>query len=183
VFAFLDRDGTIIEERNHLRRIEDLAFIPGSEAAIARLNQAGIRVVVISNQSGVGRGYFTEEFVRETHRFMQAHLEKHNARIEAFYFCPHLPSDNCDCRKPRTGMLERAARDFGSELRGVVVGDKPSDLEAGHNARLDAVLVQTGYGRQTLAEGKTKPDFVARDLSEAAARIVKKYTAKYNLET
>jgi D-glycero-D-manno-heptose 1,7-bisphosphate phosphatase len=133
-FVFLDRDGTIIEERNYLSRLEDIKFFPGSETAIARLNRAGLKVVVVSNQSGVARG--------------------------------------CSCRKPRTGMFEQAACDFGGGLRGVMVGDNHGDLEAGHNAGLATVLVRTGYGERIYSEGKYQADFVAQDLTEAADWIL-----------
>ena len=123
-FVFVDRDGTLIVEKNYLNALDQVEFIPGSAAAIARLNRAGALVVVISNQSGVGRGYFTADFVRLTHEVLQAHLQESDSHIDAFYFCPHTPEDGCDCRKPRTGMLEKAARDFQQKLRGFVIGDR-----------------------------------------------------------
>ncbi|NUO78759.1 HAD-IIIA family hydrolase [candidate division KSB1 bacterium] len=172
-FVFLDRDGTVIEEKNYLSKLEDIAFIPGSEAAVARLNRAGVKVVVISNQSGVGRGYFTEAFVQLTHEALRAHLAEHGAHIDAFYFCPHAPEAVCTCRKPRLGMLEQAARDFKMELRGVMIGDRVSDLETGENAGLLRVLVRTGYGEHTLAEDKFRADFVAEDLSAAVEWILR----------
>src|SRR5262245_19960218 len=130
-FVFLDRDGTLIVEKNYLDALDQVEFIPGSEAAVARLHRAGAKVVVISNQSGVGRGYFTAAFVPQTHEFLQAHLQKFGTRLEAFYFCPHAPETDCACRKPKTGMLEEAARDFQMPLSGYLVGDRASDLGAG----------------------------------------------------
>lgn len=171
-FVFLDRDGTLIEEKNYLSKLEDVAFIRGSESAIARLNRAGAKVVVISNQSGVGRGYFTEAFVQLTHESLRAHLQEHGAHIDAFYFCPHAPEVACACRKPKLGMLEQAARDFKMDLRGVMIGDRVSDLQTGENAGLLRVLVKTGYGAKTFEEGKYRADFVAEDLSEASAWIL-----------
>lgn len=173
-FVFLDRDGTVIEEKYYLSKLEDIAFIPGSEAAIARLNRAGVKVVVVTNQSGVGRGYFTEEFVRQTHEVLQTHLAQRGAHIDAYYFCPHAPGVDCDCRKPKVGMFEQAARDFQLPLRGVMVGDRMSDLKAGENAGLLRVLVKTGLGAQTLAENKHHADFVAEDLSAAVDWILQK---------
>ncbi len=171
-FVFLDRDGTLIEEKNYLSKLEDVAFIRGSEAAIARLNHAGAKVVVISNQSGVGRGYFTEAFVQLTHETLRAQLAQHEAHIDAFYFCPHAPEAECECRKPKLGMLEEAARDFKMELRGVMIGDRVSDLQTGEHAGLLRVLVKTGYGAKTFAEGKYRADLVAEDLSGAVDWIL-----------
>jgi len=171
-FVFLDRDGTLIEERNYLSKLEAVAFISGSEAAVARLNRAGVKVVVISNQSGVGRGYFTEAFVQLTHETLRAQLAEHEAHIDAFYYCPHAPEVECECRKPKLGMLEQAARDFKMELRGVMIGDRVSDLQAGENAGLLRVLVRTGYGESTIAEGKFCADFVAENLNAAVEWIL-----------
>ncbi|RIK76612.1 hypothetical protein DCC62_11125 [candidate division KSB1 bacterium] len=173
-FVFLDRDGTLIEEKRFLSNLADIAFFPGSEAAIARLRDAGFKIVVISNQSGVGRGYFSEAFVHETHRTLQQHLAKHGTWVDGFYFCPHAPEANCQCRKPRLGMFLQAAQDFQSELDGFMIGDKKSDVEAGRNAGLQTVLVRTGYGEQTIAEGKTHPDWIAEDLSAAVDWILQR---------
>jgi D-glycero-D-manno-heptose 1,7-bisphosphate phosphatase len=175
LIVFLDRDGTVIEEKNYLARVEEMAFIPGAGAAIARLNQAGFKVVVISNQSGVARGYFPESTVHAIHDAMQKHLIRHGARIEAFYYCPHHPDDGCDCRKPQTGMLERAAQDLGLPLRGVMVGDRDSDLRAARSANLAAILVRTGYGEDTMANGEIDADFVATDLVEAVDWILSQF--------
>ncbi len=172
-FVFLDRDGTLIVEKNYLNALDQVEFIPGSEAALGRLHEAGAKVIVISNQSGVGRGYFTEEFVQRTHAFLQMHLQQHEAHVEAFYYCPHTPETGCACRKPRLGMLEKAARDFHMKLQGFIVGDRESDLEAGRRAGLKRILVRTGYGENTQQEGNFTADFVAADLSEAVAWILK----------
>ncbi len=171
-FVFLDRDGTLIEEKYYLSKLEDIAFIPGSEAAIARLNRAGLKVVLVSNQSGVGRGFFTEKFVRQTHEVLQAHLAQHGAHIDAYYFCPHAPEADCDCRKPKIGMFEQAAQDFKMARCGVMIGDRVSDLEAAANAGLFSVLVKTGLGAQSIAEGKVRADFIAEDLSAAVDWIL-----------
>lgn len=172
-FAFLDRDGTLIAEKNYLSALDQIEFIPGSEEAVARLNRAGAKVVVISNQSGVGRGYFTEDFVRLTHEFLQAHLHSHGSHVDAFYYCPHAPEADCACRKPKTGMLEKAGRDFQMNLHGFLIGDRKSDVETGQRAGLKTVLVRTGYGEQTLQQGNVVADFIAGDLSEAVDWIVK----------
>lgn len=181
-FVFLDRDGTLIEEKGYLGKLEDVAFIPGSEAAIARLNRTGAKVVVISNQSGVGRGYFTEDFVKLTHEALRVHLAEHGAYIDAFYYCPHAPEAECECRKPKLGMLEKAARDFKMDLRGVMIGDRESDLQAGENGGLLRVLVKTGYGAQAFAKGNWRADFVAEDLSAAVDWIINRSIEDFKLQ-
>jgi D-glycero-D-manno-heptose 1,7-bisphosphate phosphatase len=178
LFVFLDRDGTVIEEKDYLDRVEEMSFIAGTEEAIARLNRAGFKVVIISNQSGVARGYFPESTVHEIHQAMQERLEKHEAHIDAFYFCPHHPDDGCACRKPKTALLERAAQDMGLCLRGVMVGDRISDVAAARAANLAAILVRTGYGENTIAENnKVEADFIAADLAEAVEWILSKFAA------
>jgi D-glycero-D-manno-heptose 1,7-bisphosphate phosphatase len=174
-FVFLDRDGTIIEEKNYLARVEDIVFIAGAEKAIAQLNRAGAKVVMISNQSGVARGYFPESVVHEIFRAMQEHLAKYDAHLDALYYCPHHPDDGCDCRKPKIALLERAANNWGLPLRGAMVGDQWSDLAAARAAGIAAILVRTGYGEKIIAEGKADADFIAADLAEAAAWILSRY--------
>ena len=173
-FVFLDRDGTLIVEKNYLEALDQIEFIPGSEAAVARLRRAGAKVIVVSNQSGVGRGYFTAAFVQQTHEFLQAQLQTFGTRLDAVYFCPLAPERDCACRKPKTGMLEEAARDFQMPLRGYLVGDRASDLEAGRRAGLRSILVRTGYGEDTLQRGEIAADFVATDLREASAWILRR---------
>ncbi|MDZ7289879.1 MAG: HAD-IIIA family hydrolase, partial [candidate division KSB1 bacterium] len=155
----------------------DMAFIDGAEQAVARLNAAGFKVIVISNQSGVARGFFPESTVHEIHRAIQAHLEKHGAHIDAFYYCPHHPEDNCSCRKPKTGMLEQAAQELNLPLWGFMVGDRTSDLAAARAAGLTPILVRTGYGEETLAEGNVDADFIAADLKEAVEWILSSNTS------
>ncbi len=140
-----------------------------------------MKVVVISNQSGVGRGYFTEAFVQLTHETLRAHLAQHEAHIDAFYFCPHAPEGACECRKPKLGMLEEAARDFKMELRGVMIGDRVSDLQTGENAGLLRILVKTGYGAQTIVEGKYRADFVTEDLSAAVDWVLNRSIENFKL--
>ncbi len=171
-FVFLDRDGTVIQEKNYLSRIEDITFIAGSEEAVARLNKAGAKVVIISNQSGVARGYFPENTVHDIHQAMQEHLAAYNAHLDAFYYCPHHPDEGCSCRKPKTAMLERAAQDLGLSLRGVMVGDQWTDLATARAAGITAILVRTGYGEKLIAEGKANADFIASDLAEAVEWIL-----------
>ena len=152
--VFLDRDGTLIEEVNYLSRAEQVQLIPGAADAVRRVNEAGARVVVVTNQAGVARGYFPEGRVAEVHAHLSAMLSEHGAKVDAFYHCPHHATEgvgefrvDCDCRKPKPGMLLAAARDLGLDLsRSWMIGDKVCDLRAGANAGCRTVLVRTGYG-------------------------------------
>gem|GEM_PF-956169 len=143
---FLDRDGTIIEDVDYLSRIEDIRPIAGVSHALRRLGAAGYVLVLVTNQSGVARGFFDEEFVRETHRVLEQMLE---FSFDGIYFCPHGPDASCNCRKPRTGMVETAVRELGLRRGGsYVIGDKPGDMELAIDAGMEGVLVLTGQGKQ-----------------------------------
>lgn len=152
--VFLDRDGTLIEEVHYLARPEQVRLIPGAAEAVRRLNHLGVLVVVVTNQAGVARGYFPESRVAEVHAHLAMLLAEQGARVDAFYFCPHHPTEGagayrvaCDCRKPRPGMLLAAARDLDIDLsRSWMIGDKPCDAEAGRAAGCRSVLVRTGHG-------------------------------------
>lgn len=180
IAVFLDRDGTINIEKDYLYRIEDFEFIPGAAEAIRRLNQAGLLTIVVSNQSGVARGYFTLAQVEELHRHIHQELKKHGAWIDAFYICPHHPTEGngeftreCSCRKGEPGMLLQAADDLGINLSAsYMVGDKIADIEAGHNAGCRSLLVRTGYGEQTLHKLQAGSVTVFPSLTEAADFIL-----------
>jgi len=182
--VFLDRDGTINEEVNYLSHPEQLRLIAGAAEAIQSLNQAGFKVVVVTNQAGVARGYFSEQTVREIHAVLEKMLGAHEARVDAIYFCPHHPAagigvyrQDCNCRKPKPGMLEKAAAELNIDLReSFVVGDKISDLEAGLAVGCRNILVHTGYGQESENEfsgAAWQPEYVADDLLEAARWILK----------
>lgn len=152
-------------------------MLPGAAAAVARLSAAGLPVFVVSNQSGVARGYFPESVVAEVNELMARDLEKAGAKVAAIYYCPHGSADKCECRKPKLGMVQRAAKEFGIDTaRSFFVGDRRSDIELGHAAGGKSVLVRTGYGEGELAwhvNGWPRtPDFVAADLREAADWIL-----------
>jgi len=176
--VFLDRDGTIAEEvgyLNHATRFRMFSFVA---AVVRRLNESGLPVIVVTNQSGVGRGYFPESLVHTVNELMTQQLAKAGARIDAIYYCPHTSADNCSCRKPKTGMLERAAKEHALDVqRSFVVGDRYRDIELGRNARARSILVRTGYGEGELAWHAAKwplqPDFVAEDLTQAADWILR----------
>jgi D-glycero-D-manno-heptose 1,7-bisphosphate phosphatase len=178
--VFLDRDGTLNVEKNYLYLPEDFEFIPGTPAAIRRLNRAGFKVFVVTNQSGVARGYFSLEDVERLHRHIADRLAKAGAQIDGFYVCPHHPTEGqgsyvgeCDCRKGAPGLLLKAAEEHRIDLgRSFMVGDKEADIEAGERAGCTPLLVLTGYGTAT-AE-KVAPERARRfaDLSAAVDWIL-----------
>ncbi len=151
---FLDRDGTVNEERHYLFDPDEVALTEGIGAAIQAANQAGFLVIVVTNQSGVARGYYTLDDVAAVHRRIEELLLPESARIDRFDCCPHHPTDgigefllDCECRKPKPGMLLRAARELGIELSGsYLIGDMPTDLAAGAAAGCMTLLVRTGHG-------------------------------------
>ena len=175
--VFLDRDGTILDEVGYLNHASRFRALPGAAAAIARLNAANYPVIVVSNQSGLARGYFPESVVTEVNQLMQRELEKACATLTAIYYCPHGAADSCDCRKPKLGMVQRAAAEHSVDARkSFFVGDRRSDIELGHNAGGKSILVRTGYGEGEFAWQMGKwskaPDFVAIDLEEAVDWIL-----------
>ena len=145
---FLDRDGVINEECEYLHDPKDLVVLAGVPEAIAAINRRNIPVVVVTNQSGIGRGMYGADTYHGVNRAIEGLLALAGAHLDAWYFCPHLPDADCACRKPRPGMLA-AARDLDLDLPGsVLVGDKVSDLEAARAVGARTVLVRTGYGRE-----------------------------------
>jgi len=176
--VFLDRDGTIAEEVGYLNHASRFRIFPFVAAAIRRLNEAGLPVIVVTNQSGVGRGYFPESLVHNVNELMTQQLAEAGAKLDAIYYCPHTSGDNCNCRKPRTGMLDRAALEHALDLRrSVVVGDRFGDMELARNVGARAILVRTGYGEGELAwhaaKWRFQPDSVAKDLAQAAEWILR----------
>jgi D-glycero-D-manno-heptose 1,7-bisphosphate phosphatase len=180
--VFVDRDGTLLEEANYLDRIERFAFFPYAIDASRLLNRAGFAVVVITNQSGVGRGMYEESFVTDTHELMKARLAEGGARVDGCYYCPHHPEasiaryrQDCECRKPRPGMLRQAARDLDLDLaRSFSIGDKWTDVQAGFAAGGRGLLVRTGYGRASEASPPpgVRPAHVADNLMAAVSWIL-----------
>jgi D-glycero-D-manno-heptose 1,7-bisphosphate phosphatase len=171
--VFLDRDGTLIEEVNYLASPEQVRLLPGAAQAVRRLNDAGVLVVVVTNQAGVARGYFPESRVTEVHERLSLLLGEHGAKIDAFYHCPHHPTEGvgvyrvaCDCRKPKPGLLLTAAREWDIDLaRSWMIGDKPSDAEAGAAAGCRTLLVRTGHGKGLPASADAVDDLAAAVLS------------------
>ena len=175
--VFLDRDGTILDEVGYLNHVNRYRMLPGAADAVARLSAAGLPVFVVSTQSGVAQGYFPESVVGEVNALMERDLEKAGAKLTAIYYCPHGSAEKCECRKPRLGMVQRAAKEFGIDpARSFFVGDRRSDIELGHAAGGKSILLRTGYGEGELAwhmDGWPRtPDFVAADLNEAVDWIL-----------
>lgn len=167
---FLDRDGTLIEEVNFLSRVEDLQLFSFTAEAISLFKQNGYLVIVVTNQSGIGRKLYTEADMHAIHDQIQIELD--NA-IDAFYFCPHLPESGCKCRKPGLGMIESACKDFDIDLtKSWVIGDKGLDVNLGHKAHLSSAFVLTGYGMEHHVTLKYKPSIIADDLIDAAKQII-----------
>lgn len=171
--VFLDRDGVLMEDSHYVGELERVVIIPAAYTALKRLQTAGYKLLVVTNQSGVGRGLFTHQHVEIIHAHLDELFARHNVRIDRYYVCPHHPDDNCTCRKPSPKSLRDAATEFDLDLsRCFMVGDRLSDILTGQNAGTKTVLVLTGGGQQTLAEGKAKPDHVAKDINEAADWIL-----------
>ena len=172
--VILDRDGVINHDSDqYIKSPEEWKPIPGSLAAIARLNQAGYRVVVATNQSGIGRGLFETDTMIAIHDKMFKALAQVGGHIDAIFFCPHTNDDNCECRKPKAGMFREIAARFNADLAGVpAIGDSLRDLQAAAAAGAQPVLVLTGKGRKIADDPALPPDtLVFPDLAAAAAHI------------
>ncbi|MCB2200638.1 D-glycero-beta-D-manno-heptose 1,7-bisphosphate 7-phosphatase [bacterium] len=169
----LDRDGTLIVEKDYLNSPDGVDLIEGAASAVSSLREMGHRVVLITNQSGVARGYFTVETVEHIHRRIEELLSVHGAVLDGVYYCPHGPEDGCNCRKPNSGMLQQAAKDTGLPLEtAVVVGDKPADIEAAKRVGATAVLVRTGYGLTTEQRKTSQPDAILDSIADLPGFLV-----------
>ena len=168
--VFLDRDGTLNHDEGYLADPQQLVLFPGAADAVAALNAAGVKAVLITNQSGVGRGVIAPAALDRIHARLRALLAERGARLDGIYACLHRPEDGCACRKPETALALRAAHDLGVDAaRSVMIGDKAADIEMGRRLGGLSILVRTGYGAQTevdLDEG-SRPDYIARDLHDA----------------
>lgn len=185
---FLDRDGTINDEVGYLDHADKLRIIPAAFEAVRLINQSGMKAVVVSNQAGIAKGFFTEKFVRKINEQIQSELLARGALIDRFYFCPHHPTEGvdpyrtiCDCRKPEPGLLNQAAADLDIDLaRSYMIGDRYRDIETARRVGAKGVLVLTGYGRDLIEEaGPDKAneinrlDYIAEDVLEAVRWIMK----------
>ncbi len=175
--VFLDRDGTICEEVGYLNHLSRLQIFSYAAAAIRRLNDAHLPVIVVTNQSGIARKIFPESLVIETHQRIASRLAAHGARLDASYYCAHTSLDRCSCRKPLPGLLDKAAKEHSIELRrSFVVGDRYADIEMAHRVGASGLLVLTGYGRgEYELHGEAwprQPDRVVENLAAAVDVIL-----------
>jgi len=167
--VFLDRDGTIIKDADYLSSVDELEVFEFAAEALRLLKEKGFLLIVLTNQSGIARGFFDEAAMRTVHDALQMQLD---GLIDAIYFCPHGPDDGCDCRKPGVGMIKQAASEHSIDLANSwIIGDKKSDIETGFNAGIATALVLTGYGESELSALDRLPELVASDLLEAARQI------------
>ncbi len=175
--VFLDRDGTLIAERHYLSRPEQVELLPGAADGVRWMNQVGLKVLLVTNQSGVGRGYFNTDQLQQVHDRLEQLLEAEGAWLDGIYVCPHHPDEGCTCRKPDTGMIEAAARDHGIlPQRSYMIGDKPCDIELGQRVGAATILVRTGYGVQYECDPACRPDMVCDHLPAATEFIARSLT-------
>ncbi len=175
--VFLDRDGTVNTEVDYLSSVKDLRLTKNAAKAIRILNQNKIKVIIVTNQSGISRGLFSIDDLENVHDELRRRLRGKGAHIDVIYYCPHHPDDGCLCRKPGKGMFEKAAKDFDLKLnKCYVIGDKLTDIKSAHNISARGILVRTGYGKleqDKLRDADIAPEHIAENLYEAVKWIIK----------
>lgn len=175
--AFLDRDGTLIFDKNYLSSPEQVKLYSYCAKSINKLREAGFKIIVVTNQSGIGRGMFGESDLKKVNKKFAALLKEQGSEIDALYYCPHIDEDKCGCRKPKTGMVMRAAKEHNIDLkRSYTVGDSVRDYMLGFNSGGKGILVLTGHGRkqrEKIKNRKIKPFAVCKNLQQAANLIIK----------
>jgi len=184
--VYLDRDGTLNFDPGYLNQPEQLRLLPGAGQAVARLNRAGFKTVVLSNQSGLARGLITQDQLEAIHQRLRELLAEDGARLDGVFVCPHHPDEGCACRKPAPGLVHRAQRELGvSPDNAIVIGDKASDVELARNVGALAVFVRSGNvpeeEQARMAERGLAPDYVARDLTGAVRWILAEVKARSTL--
>jgi D-glycero-D-manno-heptose 1,7-bisphosphate phosphatase len=171
-FVILDRDGTLVEERHHLTDPSQLSLIRGVGEALMKLTKLGLGLVVVTNQSPVGRGMLTLEKLELIHVRLRTLLSEFDISLNGIYSCPHTPEDDCSCRKPRTGLVDKAASDLGFDpAAAFLVGDNISDVELGRRVGAATFLVRTGHGRNAEPTVGARADYVVDDLPAAVSVI------------
>ena len=184
--VFIDRDGTVNEQKGYINHPTRFILIPRVSEAIKLLNERGFLAIIVSNQSGVARGYFPIALVHEVHLFMKKFLQNDGAIIDGIFFCPHYPQGvvpeftrECNCRKPNTGLIDQACESFDIDMsRSYVVGDHSTDMELAHRSNIKGIMVKTGYGlgeiEYVLPKKKFKPAYIASDLLDAVNWIIER---------
>lgn len=177
--VFMDRDGTLIDERGYLSDAGRIRFYPDAAAALKSLKKAGFKLIIVTNQSGVARGYFTLKQLARVHRRFTKLLKEKGAGVDGIYFCPHGPDGDCSCRKPRPGMGKQAAKKFKIDLpKSYMVGDQPRDIQFAKNLGVKSVLVLTGGGRSARKEAGGAASKVTSTIGSAARWILKDFKWK-----
>jgi histidinol-phosphate phosphatase family protein len=177
--VFIDRDGTIIHERNYLRKVSDIKLLSGAVAALKLLKEKGFNLILVTNQSGIARGFLTTSKLRQIHNYLGSMLLTKGVKLDAIYFCPHGPDSGCNCRKPKLGMVKQAQRKFNINLKeSFTVGDHVNDYLLGKNMGGKGIFILTGHGKQELKKIKKdkiliKPERIFKNFLCAA-----KYMAK-----
>jgi len=178
--VFLDRDGTIIEDTDYISSPAQIKFIPGAVEAVNKLKQAGYKIIIISNQSGVARGILSEDMLQTIDKVIHRAILSGGGQVDGSYYCPHHPEHGvypykqaCECRKPHTGMIKKAVREHDIDLsKSFLVGDHATDIETARRAGLRSAFVLTGHGKEEKDNLKSQPDHFADNLLEAAKWIL-----------
>jgi D-glycero-D-manno-heptose 1,7-bisphosphate phosphatase len=171
-FILLDRDGTLNVEKHYLSDPDQLELYPGTGAALRRLRELGYGLAVLTNQSGIGRGYFDLATVQKIHERLAAMLAAEGASVDGFFICPHAPDEVCDCRKPLPGMARQAMAQFGFDPKqAIMIGDKAADIGVGQAIGAATILVRTGWGAESETARDCLPDVIVDDLAGAVAWI------------
>lgn len=174
--VFIDRDGTINVDVDFLDDPKDFRIYPTVANGIKLLNKNGFKIIIVSNQSGVGRGYFSEAIVEKIHETMKYELAKKGAKIDAIYYCPHHPEVGCDCRKPKTGLLDRAVLDLDIDIKhSYLIGDRMRDIEAGHKMGCKTILIPENKDKivKEIAKSSIKPDYICDNFHLGAMWILR----------
>lgn len=171
-FVILDRDGVIIFEKDHLTNPDEVELIPNAAVALEKLKGLSLGIIVVTNQSVVGRGDISLNGLEKIHKRMIDLLAREGTTIDGIYFCPHKPDDNCKCRKPKLGLIEQAVKKHNFDPKeAFVIGDKALDIEMGKNMGATTFLVRTGYGAEVEKQNVVEPDYIVDDLLEATEII------------
>jgi len=171
--VFLDRDGTMTKDAHYCRRPEDLRLLPNAGEGVRLLNENGFKIVVITNQSGIARGYFNDQIMDEIHNKMRRDLAQYNASVNAIYYCPHHPDEGCECRKPKPKLAYRAISDLCIDvMQSYFVGDRMMDMQVAENIGCKSVIIANDLGMAELEKSDILLDYIAKDLKSAAKWII-----------